>query len=274
MIMRKKVFLKKFSIWFMAVLFTIAFAIYQRMTGPTYPIKDKIEIANTSVSYKFLRTWGDDSDAPIKIKVPKEVEGKVIWKRFKSHDNWAITDMERDGAFLIFGIPHQPPAGKVMYEVYLMADHKEYALQDEPVVIRFKGHVPSWIVILHVFFIFGAMLMSTRTGLEVLTRGVNTYRFTIITVLFWMVGGFVFGPIMQKYAFGAYWTGWPFGTDLTDNKSLVALLFWFFAWYKLYKNPNNKWAPLLAAIIMITVFLIPHSMLGSELDHTAINVNP
>ena len=272
--MKKMKVLKKAMVWIFAVLFTVFFAVYQRMTGPTYPIKDKIEISQTTVSYKFLRSWGGDNAAPIMIKVPDNVEGFVKWKRFKSHDEWTTSPMIKEGSFLQFGIPHQPPAGKVMYEVFLVANGKEHALQEKPVIIRFKGHVPNWIVILHVIFIFGAMLMSTRTGLEAITFGASTYKFAIITVAFWIIGGFIFGPIMQKYAFGAYWTGWPFGRDLTDNKSLVALLFWIFALYKLYKNPNNKWAPLLAAVVMIGVFLIPHSVLGSELDFTAMEANP
>ncbi len=271
--MKKRAWMKKVLIWSVAVIFTLAFAVYQRMTGPTYPIKDKIEVGNSSISYTFLRSWGGDDAAPIKIKVPNNVDGFVKWKRFKSHDEWTITQMKKDGDFLHFGIPHQPPAGKVMYEVFLVSDGKEHALQEKSVIIRFKGHVPNWIVILHVFFIFGAMLMSTRTGIEAIISGLSTYKFTIITVVFWIIGGFVFGPIMQKYAFGAYWTGWPFGHDLTDNKSLVALIFWIFALYKLYKNPTNKWAPFLAAVIMIGVFLIPHSVLGSELDYTAIEAN-
>ncbi len=41
-----------------------------------------------------------------------------------------------------------------------------------------------------------------------------------------VLGGFLLGPIVQKYAFGAFWTGWPFGEDLTDNKTAVAVLAW------------------------------------------------
>ena len=39
-------------------------------------------------------------------------------------------------------------------------------------------------------------------------------------------GGFVLGPLVQKAAFAAYWTGIPWGWDLTDDKTLFAALFW------------------------------------------------
>lgn len=267
--MKKKGIWKNILLWTLSLLFTISFAVYQRMTGPTYPIKGKIDVNGSEISFKLLRTWGGSDDALISIKVPKEIEGFVEWRRYKSHDEWTKMPMIRKGEFIEFGIPHQPPAGKVMYNITLTKSDKQYALQQEPTVIRFKGYVPSWIVILHVFFIFGAMLLSTRTGIEALTRGSKAYGLAIITVVFWIMGGFVFGPIMQKYAFGAFWTGWPFGHDLTDNKSLVALIFWILALVKLHRNRQNRWAPILAVIMMIVVFLIPHSVLGSEIDHTA-----
>lgn len=265
---KSKIFWKNFTLWTISVIFTMSFAVYQRMTGPTYPIKDNISIGNEEIAYKLIRTWGGSNDALVSINISKGFEGIVEWRRFKSNDEWTTEKMTRNGDKLDFLIPHQPPAGKVMYNVYLIKNEKQYSLQSEPTIIRFKGEVPSWIVILHVIFIFGAMLMSTRTGIEAIIKGDKVYTFTIITVFFWLIGGFIFGPIMQKYAFGEYWTGWPFGHDLTDNKSLVALIFWILALFKLHKNRKNRWAPVLAAIMMIVVFLIPHSVLGSEIDHT------
>jgi hypothetical protein len=84
-----------------------------------------------------------------------------------------------------------------------------------------------------------------------------------------LIGGLIMGPIMQKFAFGAYWTGWPFGQDLTDNKTLVAFIFWLIAFFVLRKNRQNRFWPVLAAIITLSVFVIPHSVLGSEFDYSA-----
>jgi hypothetical protein len=39
----------------------------------------------------------------------------------------------------------------------------------------------------------------------------------------------ILGPVVQYYAFGEFWTGVPFGWDLTDNKTLVAVIFWALA---------------------------------------------
>ena len=49
------------------------------------------------------------------------------------------------------------------------------------------------------------------------------------------LGGMLLGPFVQKYAFGEFWTGWPNGHDLTDNKTLIMWLVWAAALYVVMK---------------------------------------
>ena len=76
----------------------------------------------------------------------------------------------------------------------------------------------------------------------------------------------VLGPIVQKYAFGEYWAGVPFAWDLTDNKTLIAFIFWVLAWVMNRKSEKPVYT-IVASIVMIIVYSIPHSMFGSQLDH-------
>ena len=47
---------------------------------------------------------------------------------------------------------------------------------------------------------------------------------TFLTMGSLFLGGMLLGPIVQNFAFGDYWTGIPFGWDLTDNKTLLAAI--------------------------------------------------
>ena len=106
--------------------------------------------------------------------------------------------------------------------------------------------------------------------------GDNVLNLSYFTLAFFAIGGLILGPIVQKYAFGAFWTGWPFGKtilhfgDLTDNKTLASILIWVIAIFRMRKHPNQTWWAWLATVVMIIVYLIPHSMLGSEIDYTEI----
>ncbi|MFC2102029.1 hypothetical protein ACFLS7_03460 [Bacteroidota bacterium] len=261
--------LKSFLLWVLALIITVGAGYYQRTTGPTYEIRGKVVIDNTTYKYKLIRTYDGDDDAPIEIAISDpDVTGEVKLKRYKSHDEWTTSSMERQGEKLIGYIPHQEMAGKVMYHVTLMKDGKPYLLNEEPAIIRYKGAVPLGVLIAHIITIFLAMLFSTRTAFEVIFKLKYTYLYTWLTVIFLTVGGLILGPIMQKYAFDAYWTGWPFGNDLTDNKSLLAFIFWVVALiYQILRREKKGWA-IAAAVVLFIVYMIPHSVLGSEIDYT------
>ncbi|MFH1297812.1 MAG: hypothetical protein ABIJ04_11175 [Bacteroidota bacterium] len=261
--------LKSFLLWVLAFVITVAAGYYQRTTGPTYEIRGKAVIDGESYKYKLIRTYDGSDDAPIELTIPDpEVSGELRLRRYKSYDEWSTTPMVRQGDKLISYIPHQEMAGKVMYHVTLMKNGKSYLLNEEPAVIRFKGFVPLGVLWAHIITIFLAMLFSTRTAFEVLFKLKYTYLYTWLTVIFLAVGGMILGPVIQKYAFDAYWTGWPFGNDLTDNKSLLAFIFWLVALgYQIWRREKKGWA-VAAAVVLFVVYMIPHSLLGSEIDYT------
>lgn len=268
--------------WIFAVVFTVAMARYQKMTGPTYPISGKAKIHGQEFKYNLIRTAENDFDAEIALNIPDTaVKGSITYKRFKSNDSLTTTELQRRNDTLFFMMPKQPAAGKMMYEIILRTENEQVKLKakdDEFVVMRFKGPVPLQVLIPHILFMFLGLLFSTRTAIEALINGARTYKLAIYTLAFLVIGGLILGPMVQKYAFGAYWTGWPLagdGTfnlfkmgDLTDNKTLVMVLAWLFALIKLRKDPTNKIWPLIAGIAVVLVYLIPHSVLGSEIDHT------
>lgn len=260
---------KSILFWIISFLLMGSLAVYQRLTGPTHPARGSVTLAGETIKFKLLRSHETDADAPVKIEVTnQEVTGNVIYKRLKVEEDWVSLSMVRQGNELIAYLPAQPPAGKLEYFVELTSQGQTVQLEEDAVVIRYKGRVPPFVLIPHIFFMFFAMLFSLRTGIEAIVKGPELLRYTILTTLFLVIGGALLGPVVQKYAFGAYWTGWPFGHDLTDNKTLIALLGWVIAWNRIRKNPAKRGWVIAAAIILIAVYLIPHSVLGSELDYT------
>jgi hypothetical protein len=264
--------MKSVLLWVLALLITAATAVYQRVTGPTYPVRGTVQVDATPISFKLLRSHGGEGDAEIAILDPEgKLSGRMVWRRFMSHDDWRIAQLEHEGDQLIARVPHQPAAGKVQYRIALSSERgEEVWLTEEPVIIRFKGAVPSFVLIPHIIGMVLAMLFSARTGLEAIAGGKRTHGLAIATMLSLFIGGLIFGPIVQKYAFDAYWTGWPFGHDLTDNKAAVALLFWLVAYWRMRKDHKSRAWPLIASIVVLIIWLIPHSMLGSELDYTQL----
>ncbi|MBN2280761.1 MAG: hypothetical protein JXQ65_09275 [Candidatus Marinimicrobia bacterium] len=253
-------------LWIISIILTLVFVVYQKKTGPTYPVKGQKIVADSLVTYKFYRSYDVGKQVPIKIKTNhKNITAYFVHKRLKSHDEWSTKIyLERENESLVGYLPTlNELAGKRVYKVYL----NDKMIGDEPIIIRFKGNVPAYILIPHILFMFIAMLVSTRAGLEVIFRNVSTDKLTRVTSFSLLLGGIILGPIVQKFAFDAFWTGWPLGHDLTDNKTLLAMIFWGIALWKARKNHNPRFWVLIAFIILTLVYLVPHSMLGSEFDY-------
>ena len=265
--------MKKVILWLLAFLITILAAVYQRKTGPTYPLKGKVSLNKTEISYKLLRSHESTKDYEIRIIIPdQDITGYMAYKRHKTSDPWTTLPFSRENDTLVTHLPHQPPAGKLEYKVILSHQDKEVSLSGEnPVVIRFKGAVPLSVLIPHVLIMFLAMFFSTRTGLEALGKNSNPRKLALWTTGLLMVGGMILGPLVQKFAFGELWAGFPFGYDLTDNKTLIAMIGWIIALIAGRKGkPARGWV-LAASILLLIIFLIPHSVLGSEIDYSEID---
>ncbi len=263
--------MKKTFLWITAFLITVTLAIYQKKTGPTYPIKGELKIQGIQINYVFNRSHGGKGDQEVSINVDseKEIEAFLIFKRFRVKENWTEIKMQKIGKNYTAFLPHQPPAGKLEYYVKININGKYYSIPGKTVITRFKGAVPLYILIPHIIFMFSSLLLSIRIGLALIFK--ENYKNLLYTCVgLFFVGGLILGPIVQKYAFGQLWTGIPFGWDLTDNKTLIAFLFWLPALYFSRKEYSKQsvFTTAIAILIMLFAYLIPHSVWGSEFDYS------
>ncbi len=253
--------------WFLAILITFGAVIYQRKTGPTYDKKVKVNIENEEYNFKLVRSHGGEDACTIELKVTdNNIYGVLEYKNFPSKGGWTKTEMNRNSENLTGILPYLPPAGKYEYKITLLKNGKEYPLNDgNSVVIRFKGAVPGAVLIPHIFFMFFAMLLGNLAGIMAVFKYRKYKFYTNITVIALLVGGLILGPWVQWFAFGEAWAGVPFAWDLTDNKTLVAFIFWMIA-FLVNRKKDRPVYTIIASIVMLIVYSIPHSMFGSQLD--------
>ena len=261
------------TLWVVSFVLTVGIVIYQKKTGPTYPVKGTVQLADVSVDYNLKRTHElapGTEDHVVKVEVvDSEVTGAVFWKRHNIKEPTIRVEMTRDGNTLSAVLPRQPWAGKLNYQVFLSKGKTQVFVPEFPVTIRYKGFVPLSVLLPHILFMFIGFVVAMRTALGALFRK-KVRVLTFVTLGLILVGGMILGPIVQKFAFGAYWTGWPFGGDWTDNKTLAMVFGWVVAAIVLWKKEaeeKRRWWTILAMVVMFVVYMIPHSMGGSELDY-------
>jgi len=275
--------IKHIAVWSLALFITLAASIYQKTTGPTYPKKVKVEFTDASYNFKLIRSQEIGTACNVDVDVKGEdVQGTIFYKRLGVNESWTELAMEtriiNDKQFFGKGqempvltavLPEQPEAGKIQYFIELKKNEEvQFIEKEKPVVIRFKGAVPLYILIPHIFFMFSAMLLSSVSAIYFFAKDydrVKNFGTRTFGALFF--GGMVLGPIVQKFAFSEYWTGIPFGWDLTDNKTLIAFTASFIAVAVNWKNNKKPILFLIATIVLYIIFTIPHSAFGSEFNY-------
>jgi len=270
--------LKKIAIWTLAVIISLGSMVYQRLTGPTYPKKVTIETADSSYQVTLPRTYDCQGDCPVKLALPGDISGNILFRKYPGDHPWDTLQLQRMSDTLqlqravdtlVAWLPQQPPAGKLEYHLELKQDETTLKTNlQENIVIRFKGCVPDWALIPHVILMIFAMLWSNATGLLAAFNIESYRRNALVAIILFVTGGLILGPIVQKYAFGAFWTGWPLGEDLTDNKVLFSVIIWVVA-YLLNRKKDRRWLIFVAALVLFAIYMIPHSMHGSELDYSS-----
>lgn len=226
--------MKKSWMILISVVLTLFFAAFQRMTGPTHPEDGFVEREGDRVAFSLPRsgTVGEDT----RIAVPGSACSGCDASCIESHhaaclhyrhypfldgEDWIDVPMRQEEGYWVAFLPSQPMAGKLAY--YVEADGVSYH-QETPLIIRYKGSVPAAVLIPHILLMFLAMFFAVMAGLAALLNNPLYKRYSVVTLVLLVLGGMVFGCLVQKYAFDVYWAGFPMGGDLTDNKTLMAVL--------------------------------------------------
>lgn len=279
--------MKKTILWILAIIITLGAAYYQRKTGPTNPRDTYLTVNDSLLKVRLVRSLGLDERPEVRLAITDTaVKARLFYRRYMTGEEYSSSEFiykvypvnsklmnkvfgitEEKGFYA--AVPQQPPAGKIEYFLEL-TDSKgtTTVLKETPVVIRFKGAVPSYVLTPHIIFMFLAMLLANVAGLMALFNLPAFRKYSVWTLITLIAGGMILGPAVQKFAFGEFWTGVPFGWDLTDNKTLIALLFWILA-VVMNKKRDTRVYTLVAAAVTLIIFSIPHSMFGSELDYAS-----
>ena len=254
---------RSLALWLVALVLTLGSAAWQRLTGPTYPVRVDEIAAGQPIKGRLMRSQTVGVVVPIDLVVGPGLVGEARWRRWPGEHPWQTVALRRVADRLVGELPaQQAKAARIEYVVEVTDERGSTVTVSAR--LRFKGAVPGAVLAVHVVAMFLGMLLSLRAGLEALARGPQLACLVTLTLLCLGGGGLLLGPIVQKYAFDAYWTGWPVGEDLTDNKLAVAVLVWLIAAWQVRRQ--RRWWAVAASAVTLAIFLIPHSLHGSTHD--------
>ena len=253
------------KLWIVALTLMVAALAWQWHSGPSYPYRTTITLGGAATPVTLPRSSSTVSTA--RVTVPSRdarVSGTLYWRRFPAGGPFEALPLRSEDGELAAALPSLPPAGRVEYYVELRIGAEPVRIPSaagETVILRYHGPMPAAVLIPHIAVMFLAMLVGVRAGVAAVVGDPEHPSLAVVALAALTLGGFILGPITQKYAFGAFWTGVPFGWDFTDNKTLLMWIGWAAAVIAARRHwRGSRWVVVLATLLMLVVFIVPHSV--------------
>jgi hypothetical protein len=143
---------------------------------------------------------------------------------------------------------------------------------------RFEGSRSVVLLSFHIVGMFGSfllMIMVLLTAFEDIKNQAVRIRLgkqTLWATIILFIGTFPIGIWLEYQVYATYWTGIPFGRDITDSKALVIFIYWLVMLYllkgsALSNEPRKdmigataaRWVAVVGVILSLALYLVPHS---------------
>jgi hypothetical protein len=179
-------------------------------------------------------------------------------------------------------LPSLNKGKRLKYSFVLRRDGKEILrvpADGDFYLVKYKGDISTVVLILHIIFMFCAFFFIIETflgALGILFSGEEieyTIRMMRVALSCLFIGGWLFGFILNYQRFGPVWEGFPFGWDITDNKTQIIFIFWlittFLVWGSFFGRGQERdmigkkqyaGAVIISFIITVGLYLVPHSL--------------
>ncbi len=273
-----------------AIIFTLLLLSSARKTTTVQSVHKTVEKNGILIVHDTVPKKRGEGDAVIPVKVSGAEEVKLFYKIEK--EEFQTVDMnpkEGENDVFVASIPHHRKGTKAWYYIEAQKEIEDkkimVSLPDrnspnfKPILLKFQGHVPPYIIVSHILCIFSAIFFSVFAVFAAvdLKRGKGTLKksvlFSLVTFILLFAGFFPLGWALNYYTFGVLWEAFPFGRDVTDNKGQIAFLSWLVTLFLvkgtiLGKNPSKNLVSektystmvIISFVVTVVMYLIPHSI--------------
>ena len=256
------------ALWIAALLIVLAVVAWQWWVDTTHPKQGDVVVSGQTVTYRFLRSGPSGEPLRVTIAAPEELSGNLRWRPHPGEEAFESLTMLRDGEQLVGFLPSRPPGDRLEYSLVLAGPSGlTWIPADGTIVVQFQGPVPRFVLVPHIAILLLTILVGVRAALGAVWALPDAGRLSMLTLAGMTVGGMILGPIVHKLALGAFWTGWPFGSNWGANSTVVMWLVWVVAVLaaRAAQDVTDRFARTTvvgAALVTIVVSLVPRGLLG------------
>ncbi len=247
------------------------------------------DLAARGEGFSVEHTSVTEQIGPGKPEISVTVEGErtvepVVTYRVGADSTFQTVAMTGEGSGMWrVELPAYTKGTKVHYAIELLDGGEIIARVPEDrqssLYIRYKGEVSSAVLILHIVFMFASfyfMIQALWSAVGILygrdwkSEAVRHARWVLLSSF---MGGWPLGFILNYQAFGVIWEGFPFGYDITDNKTQIMFVFWLVSMLLVRGSFLGRGeekdllgargfaaAVIVSFIVSLLIFIVPHSL--------------
>jgi len=261
-----------------------------RLTDRSQPINyvfvpDDDEFARSKhyVEGTFWSTTGDSLDVSVMYKKRGSVFEEARLQQIRGGEKYSypLPSLARGDRFFYYLRVSDSGGREVEIKPKRNIMDKLFAAGREKLFyVTYEGRPPKALLVFHVAFIIGAMLLMLHgfhfSLVHILNgRGLAAAYWTMLAAWFlFTVSVLPLGISVAKATFGVGWSGFPVGSDITDNKSLAVVVYWGIVLWRAWRPIRGEFASrtgkmsgttfaglsLLGIVLTVLAYAIPHSI--------------
>ncbi len=269
----------------LGILVTLALLAAARRLSTNRPREKRVDDSGTSILHRTVFEQVGPGEPAVQLLIAPSGDAEPILLTASSpRGDIGETPMAPIGNGLWEGrLPSREKGERLYYALRVDIPGRDSVRlpreSDSFFLVKYKGDVSGLFLVLHVVFMFGAfffMVQSFWGALRILSGSdgkPGTVRLVQWVILTTFVGGWPIGFILNHQRFGTLWEGFPFGYDITDNKTQIIFLFWIVTVLLVRGSFLGRgescdalgargfaWAVVVSFIVSLTLYMIPHSL--------------
>lgn len=242
-------------LWFSSLALVFLIGYIKSVTSTNYPITGTFGIEGKKVSYKLDKiSFEKNYYKNLIISDINGIEAKLL-----IINNGEQTELhyKKIDAGLECEIPTLKPGNKIDYKVLINYNDETFEIpKNYFVTLTFWGNIPSPVNILYFIFLYGGLLLSIRSLLEVFTKKINLKKFAVLTCTLFIVLNILISPLYLTYKLGAINRFVPPFSDLVNPLLLTLLTIWMIGTILIFNIKYIKTVTTIISAVTILIFFI------------------